>query len=804
MRLIPSLALLSLSVAAFGAPAHDEVVSLVLPADLPGTFQVSLDMGGGRTTLALQRHSLRAPDFQLRVQGDDGTIRAVEAPEPATYRGYVVGEPGSAVAASLTPDGLTAAVFGALGDWYLEPTDNARGEHSIEHGSSFEGGVCGTDELLFAAGAEVAHSAGQTSGTWSGLDCQQVAQIAFDVDFDYYTNVGSSVPTVIADVEAVMNAVDLIYVRDTQLTYVLTDTIVRTAEPDPYSSLIPGELLSAFRTEWNNNQGAITRDLAHFVTGREMDTNVIGLAWVGVMCGSYAYGLSQYTGSFSSRVTITGHEIGHNWSAPHCLDPSCVIMCGGCHQIGDLSAKRMRNHADNASCIDPAPGGPTAVPPNALNDEYLAAGTALYDVLENDYDGNCDPVSIVSWDIFTLAGGSLGISLGTGPGGRDQLSYTAPAGQEGASDSFTYTITDGGGFDSAVVNLADTRLDLVAHYKLDETSGGTMLDSSVNARHGTYVDGPLLGQSGAAAGTGTSVDFDGVLARGHVSGAPALNELRSHVAVSAWVNLSAPGGNQRIFEVDNSWSFGINGSSSLRFTTVGILDYDLNVGSLPTGTWMHVAAVFDESYDVTFYVDGANVGTVGGSSPAGNGADWNVGSWNGDSQFFNGRIDDIQVYDQILNAAQIQFMYENPGVNVAECGPATSYCIAAPNSVGGGMFLSLSGSQSMATNGMTLTAQTGPFSQFGIFFYGQNQIQAPFGDGFRCAGGTTARINPPVLTDFFGVAAVALDVTSPPFTVGAGTVTPGESWNFQFWYRDPTGGPSGFNLSDGLCVTFLP
>ena len=37
-----------------------------------------------------------------------------------------------------------------------------------------------------------------------------------------------------------------------------------------------------------------------------------------------------------------------------------------------------------------------------------------------------------------------------------------------------------------------------------------------------------------------------------------------------------------------------------------------------------------------------------------------------------------------------------------------------------------------------------------------------------------------------------------------GIGTPLSTWNFQFWYRDPLGGPAGFNFSAGLEVTSCP
>jgi hypothetical protein len=35
-------------------------------------------------------------------------------------------------------------------------------------------------------------------------------------------------------------------------------------------------------------------------------------------------------------------------------------------------------------------------------------------------------------------------------------------------------------------------------------------------------------------------------------------------------------------------------------------------------------------------------------------------------------------------------------------------------------------------------------------------------------------------------------------------VDPGETWNYQAWFRDFVPGGSGFNLSDALSVTYCP
>ncbi|MFT5051246.1 MAG: hypothetical protein ACI8QZ_002657 [Chlamydiales bacterium] len=60
------------------------------------------------------------------------------------------------------------------------------------------------------------------------------------------------------------------------------------------------------------------------------------------------------------------------------------------------------------------------------------------------------------------------------------------------------------------------------------------------------------------------------------------------------------------------------------------------------------------------------------------------------------------------------------------------------------------------------------------------------------------------MVDSTGNVSRQLDFTAPPVVAGPGQILPGASWNFQFWFRDQTAGGTGFNLTDGLAVTFCP
>ena len=126
-----------------------------------------------------------------------------------------------------------------------------------------------------------------------------------------------------------------------------------------------------------------------------------------------------------------------------------------------------------------------------------------------------------------------------------------------------------------------------------------------------------------------------------------------------------------------------------------------------------------------------------------------------------------------------------------------SFCVAGANSVSPeGSRMQATGSSSLADADLRLLADNAP-DQPGVFYFGANQISQPFGDGFRCVSGSTNRLG--VILGMGGQFEFTVDFGSTGAELAAlGTV------NFQCWYRDPAAGGSGFNLSDGLEIVFLP
>ncbi len=133
------------------------------------------------------------------------------------------------------------------------------------------------------------------------------------------------------------------------------------------------------------------------------------------------------------------------------------------------------------------------------------------------------------------------------------------------------------------------------------------------------------------------------------------------------------------------------------------------------------------------------------------------------------------------------------------CGASANYCTAALNSTGFGAAISHLGSLSITANTFALACTHLPPNATGLFYFGSAQTSTPFGNGFRCVTGSVVRLNRTATANATGNVVHGVDFTTAPVQ---GIITPGSTQYFQYWYRNPAGGGAGFNLSDGLSVTF--
>jgi len=644
----------------------DETVQrLDLPTAFPELFDVVVELDGEPRTLRLRRHSMRDPSFRVRRWSADGRTEEVAAPSPATYRGHVVGQPEAEVVADLDAAGLDAWVVAEDGSaWTIRGTGEAW--HDVRKAASadawfFDG--CPERLLLPAISGGPDPISSTPDRNTHGPTGQQLAQIAFDVDYQYYLLKGASVAASVAAVEAIMNQVDFFYARDVMITHTITDVLVRTSQF--YFPTGGGDLLDRFRAEWNTNQTSVVRDLAHLMTDKN-NIEFGGLAWVSVVCTDSAYGWSL------DGANIVGHEIGHNWGAGHCHDVSpCNNMCGACFWIAPKTKEIILAHRDSRTCLDPTGPYPQPLPPYAhpdsaglTRDELAAGATRTFDVLANDHDGNLDPLSIDGFQATSDQGGVVTLSPGSGGSGRDELVYTANGEVFPGDDRFEYTVGDGTGLQAVgAVTLHVSAPSLAGYWKLDDGGGTVAADDSGGERPG-QVGGAAAWSTGVHGG---ALNFDGF---DDFVSVQALNRELQSATITAWMMRGGPQDPWAgiVFSRDGNTVAGLNfvGADELRYHWNGTASsYNWDSGLIvPDRRWVFVALVVEPRQATIYLHDGvALLSAVNAVAhdPEEFDGEIRFGEDPAGGRLFAGALDDVRIYDHALDAAEIGALHDLGG-----------------------------------------------------------------------------------------------------------------------------------------------
>lgn len=368
------------------------LVDLQVPQGLPETFSFTVDLGGVPTTVVMARFSMRTDDFQVLFDDGSGELTPIDAPESLTYRGSVVGDPGSVVAGAIHDDGLSAMIrLSSNTTWMIEPAarlspGSTDPRHVLYRGSDLAqtGHTCANSQFGFEP-AQVGEGGLAT-------DTPNWTEIGIDTDFEYFQKNGSNVTATVNDVELVMNNVDAVFNDDVGISYEITVVIIRSAVSDPYTATDIGDRLCEFRSVWNSApESSIQRDIAHMFSGVSFAGGTIGIAWLGVVCndignvcgngnGNIAYCIveSKYLGASTTplylRISLTAHELGHNWNATHCDsegNANCHIMCSANNACGGVFGSNLKFDAlaiaqitayKNGVTCEPVIAAPLALP----------------------------------------------------------------------------------------------------------------------------------------------------------------------------------------------------------------------------------------------------------------------------------------------------------------------------------------------------------------------------------------------------------------------------------------------------------
>ncbi|MBN2021570.1 MAG: LamG domain-containing protein [Pirellulales bacterium] len=205
----------------------------------------------------------------------------------------------------------------------------------------------------------------------------------------------------------------------------------------------------------------------------------------------------------------------------------------------------------------------------------------------------------------------------------------------------------------------------------------TAIDSSLNGNHGTLWQFPSV-PTWRAGAYGGALKFDALDDRVDM-GSPAALDITGALSMSLWLGRLGPntssyaalaGKNFSGGSVNDAYYLSSMSNSQIVFGITPAVGDTVTLGSnalVPTGSWHHVAAVFDPGARMALYIDGVldNELTVGVpteirsvTSPFALG-NLSAGSTT-NAYCLNGYLDEVGVFDGVLGLPQIQTMATAP------------------------------------------------------------------------------------------------------------------------------------------------
>lgn len=212
--------------------------------------------------------------------------------------------------------------------------------------------------------------------------------------------------------------------------------------------------------------------------------------------------------------------------------------------------------------------------------------------------------------------------------------------------------------------------ELVGLWHLDEGTGLQTADSSTYGYNGT-----LVGAQWSSGYRGNALQFDGVNDYLRIGNQPAL-DMDTTMTLSAWIFPTGPGGGgyyggiiinkegeyeiARCSDGQITWAI-THGGTSWNWTMTGLF--------APLNTWTHIALVYDGA-SVKTYGNGvlahtyAMTGSIGHESSYPTTYEFWIGARQaGFDQYFQGKIDEVSVFNTALSQSQIQSLDQVPEIS---------------------------------------------------------------------------------------------------------------------------------------------
>lgn len=290
------------------------------------------------------------------------------------------------------------------------------------------------------------------------------------------------------------------------------------------------------------------------------------------------------------------------------------------------------------------------------------------------------------WDLPTMGFTDTGLTPGATY--RYRIMAIDPFGNEAPSNWTSVTVATSGEQQYAQAVMQDGPID---YWRLGETSGTTGADL-IGTRPLTYA-GVTLNSAGALAGdTNPSVTFGGT-STSRAASASSRPGQTSNLSVQAWFRTNTTRGGKIVGYGNSQTGSSGNNDRHVYLDNTGRLNFGVIYGTTRSvvtsprayndNAWHQVTATLGAD-GMKLYVDGALVASRADVTRANEypgfwriGGD-NLANWPNrpSSDFFNGRIDEVAIYNKVLDAASIGRQY-TIGTTAAVPNRAPSAVIAA-------------------------------------------------------------------------------------------------------------------------------
>jgi hypothetical protein len=412
-----------------------------------------------------------------------------------------------------------------------------------------------------------------------------------------------------------------------------------------------------FNANADINFGAVTTDWVHLT-----------VTWDGCTIRAYYDGsLASSTpgGTWTAGAYFGVYELGRNRAADKFF-------------AGTIDDMRVYDRALSASEIEVLAERPCVVvtPATNLSTAEAGPGAVTFTVKLNTLPSDTVVLSLASddaseGDISSPVGKELTLTTAdwstpqsvtvTGADDADEDGAVIYGiGMAGASSDTGYN----GSLGSIAIRNLDDDIDgdLVGWWKLNESSGVTAHDSA-GSKDGVlghmdsstdWVDGTL----------GNALNFDGTDDRVRVTEEVIPDGASAYTAM-AWFQYDTATGEHVMFETVGNWSISadvVDGSLNCYANTDGNDGSITNVSLNGTGVWHHIAFTYAANGAFRAYLNGDEVGsdTVSGTLASTSGL--NIGCSREINRFWDGRIDDVRIYDRVLIIDEIRIASGLPGI----------------------------------------------------------------------------------------------------------------------------------------------